>query len=81
MSFKKQMGTKVTTIKEAQDLKTLKLDDLIGKLLTCEIHLHEESDEQAPKQGIALKSIDEGLETQSEESSDGEDEIITMTAI
>jgi len=49
MSFKKQMGTKVTTIKEAQDLKTLKLDDLIGKLLTCEIHLHEESDEQAPK--------------------------------
>jgi len=32
----------VKTIEEAQDLKTFKLDDLAGKLLTHEIHLQEE---------------------------------------
>jgi len=32
-------------IKEAQDLKTLALDDLLRKLLTHEIHLKEDEKE------------------------------------
>ena len=38
-------GSKVTAIEEAQDLKTLGLDDLLGKLLTHEIHLKEDEEE------------------------------------
>jgi len=37
-------GPKVTTIEEAQDLKTLALDDLLRKLLTHEIHLKEDEE-------------------------------------
>ena len=33
-----QVGTKIITIEEAQDLKTLKSDDLVGKFITYEIH-------------------------------------------
>jgi len=36
---KNRWDPKVTTIKEAQDLKKLELDDLLGKLLTHEIHM------------------------------------------
>ena len=36
---KNKWGPKVIAIEEAQDLKTLALNDLLGKLLTHEIHL------------------------------------------
>jgi len=42
---KRKWGPKVTVIEEAQDLKTLGLDDLLAKLLTHEIHLKEDEDE------------------------------------
>ena len=45
-------------IEEAQDLKILKLDDLVGKLLTHKIHLKGETEEHAPQQRLALKSND-----------------------
>ena len=45
-------------IEEAQDLKTLKLDFLVRKLLTHQIHLQEENEEHGPQQGPALKSND-----------------------
>jgi len=56
---KNKWGPKVTAIEEAQDLKTLALDDLIGKLLTYEIHLQEDEEESQPKRGIAFKSNEE----------------------
>ena len=40
---------KVVAIQEPQDLKALKLDDLVGKLLTHEIHLQEENEEHIPQ--------------------------------
>ena len=43
-----KLKLKVMTIEEVQDLKTLKLDDLVGKLLTHEIHLEEEIEESTP---------------------------------
>ena len=42
---KNKWGPKVTTIEEAQNLKTLALDSLLGKLLTQEIHLKEDEEE------------------------------------
>jgi len=36
------------SIKEAQDLKTLKSDDLVGMILTHRIHLQEENEKQTP---------------------------------
>jgi len=52
---KNKWGPKVTAIEEAQDLKTLALDDLLGKLLTHEIHLKEDDEEVQPKTGVAFK--------------------------
>lgn len=73
-------GTKVTAIDEAQDPRNLKIDDLVEKLLTNEIHPHEESDEQVLKQGISLKSIDDDFETQSEQFGDEDDKSVIMVA-
>jgi len=42
-------GPKVMAIEEVQDLKTPKLDDRNGKLLTHGIDLQEEIDEPAPQ--------------------------------
>jgi len=55
-SPKNKWGPKVTAIEEARSLKKLKLDDLLGKLLTHEIHLKEGKEEGSTK-GIALKAI------------------------
>jgi len=43
-------------------LKTLKLDDLVGKLIIHEIHLQDETKELAPQQRLALKSNDIEME-------------------
>jgi len=53
-------------------LKLHKLDDFIGKLLTYEIHLQEEIEEQAPQQGLKLNSNSIGKQV--EESKTHEDE-------
>jgi len=40
-------GTKVIPIEEVHDLKTFKLYDLVGKLLTHEIHLQKDTGDRA----------------------------------
>ena len=55
---KNKWGLKVIAIEETQDLKKLELDDLLGKLLTHEIHLREDEGENL-KKGIALKASKE----------------------
>ena len=42
--LRSKWGPNVSAIEGAQDLKTLKLDNLDSKLLTYEIHLHEENE-------------------------------------
>jgi len=51
---KNKWGSKVTAIEEAQDLKKLELDNLLGKLVTHEIYLKKDEAESSRK-GIALK--------------------------
>ena len=43
--LRSKWGPKVMAIEEAQDLKTLKLDDVVEKFLTHVIHLKEENEE------------------------------------
>ena len=57
-------------MEEVHDLKMLKLDHFVRKLVTCEIYFHEESEEQAPQQGLALKSSN--IELQLKESDEHE---------
>ncbi|XP_038697231.1 uncharacterized protein LOC119994965 [Tripterygium wilfordii] len=70
-SLPKTWKDKVTAIQEAKDLQTLKLEELIGSLMTHEIELtkYEEEDETPRRKGIALaansdSSSDEDEETQ-----------------
>ena len=75
---KSKWGPKVTPIEEAQDLKTLTLDDLLRKLLTHEIHLKEDEEEVQPKKGIAFKY--EELHSSKDESSKSDEDSMAMIA-
>ena len=72
---KKDWESRVTSIEEAQDLSTLSIDILIGKLLTHELTLRQRGDEQEEKKkSITLKasqngSKEENLEDSSDEAS------------
>jgi len=72
-------GPKVTVIEEAQDLKTLALDDLLKKLLTHEIHLKEDEEEVQPTRGIAFKTTIEELHSSEDESSESENSMAMIT--
>ena len=74
---KSKWGPKVTAIEEAQDLKKLELDDLLGKLLTHEIHLKED-DGESSKKGIALKAIQEDCTSEEEEPNGNDDEAFSL---
>jgi len=74
---KNKWGPKVTVIKEAQDLKKVELDDLLGKLLTHEIHLKED-DGESLKKGIALKAIQEDCTSEEGEFKDNDEETFLL---
>ena len=77
---KRKWGPKVTAIEEAQDLKTLGLDDLLGKLLTHEIHLKEDEEEAHSKRGVAFKITNEELLSSEDESTESDEDSMAMTA-
>ena len=63
---KNKWGPKVMAIEEAQDIKKLELDDLLGKLLTHEVHL-KEGDGESSKKGVALKASKEECPSEDED--------------
>ena len=68
---KEKWGPKVTAIEEAQDLTTLPLDDLLGKLITHEMILNEDDGElPASTKNLTLKS----KKDEPKDGSDSEDE-------
>ena len=80
---KKDWESRVTSIKEAQDLSTLLTDMLIRKLLTHELIIkqrHEEQEEKDEKKKIiALKaSQNDSKEETLEDSSDEDNEIAML---
>ena len=79
MSSKNKWGPKVTASEEAQDLKTLALDDLLGKLLTHEIRLKEDEEVQ-PKRRVVFKTTKEELQSFEDESTESHEDSVTMIA-
>jgi len=77
---KNKSGPKVTAIEEAEDLKTLALDDLLGKLPTHEIHLKEDDEEVQPKRGVAFKTAKEELQSSEDESTDHDEDSMAIIA-
>jgi len=75
---KNKWGPKVTAIEEAQDLKTLALDDLLGKLLTHEIHLKEDEGEVQPKRRVAFKTTKEEPQSSEDESTESDEDFMAM---
>jgi len=74
---KNKCGPKVTAIEEAQGLKKLELDDLLGKLLTHEIH-HKEDEGESSKKGISLKVAQEDPTSEEEETNDNDEEALSL---
>ena len=79
---KNKWGPKVTAIEEAQNLKTLALDDLLGKLMTHEIHLEEDEEEKETqsKKGVAFKTGSEDAISLEEESSEEDEDTMATIA-
>jgi len=75
---KNKWDPEVTAIKEAQDLKTLALDNILGKLLNHEIHLKKDKEEVQPKRGIAFKITNEELKSLEDKSSESDEDSMAM---
>ena len=75
---KSKWGSKVTTIKEAQNLKMLALDDLPRKLLTHKIDLKEDEEEVPTKKGVTFKTTSKDFYSLEDQSSDKDEESMTM---
>lgn len=61
------METKVTTIQEAKDLRTLKIEDLLRSLKVHEIELRKDEEGLKKQKIVALKA--KGMKTSRAESS------------
>ena len=73
-------------MEEAQDLSTLSIDVLIGKLLTHKLTIKQRADERddkkKKKKSIALKAIQEASEDESlVDFSNDDDEIAMITRV
>ena len=69
-------GPKVTAIEEAQDLRVLSLDDLLGKLTTHELTLHDDGDNDVipSMKNLALKAKKHHESSSDSEDSDDEED-------
>ena len=77
---KNKWGPKVTAIKEAQNLETLALDNLLGKLMTHKIRLKEDEEVVQTKKGVAFKTANEDLLSSEDESSEEDEDSMAMIA-
>ena len=70
-SLLRTWDSKVTAIQEARDLSTLKVEELIGSLMTYEInlyHLEKEELKKKKEKGVALNADIEGESDRNSES-------------
>ena len=77
---KNKWGPKVIAIEEAQNLQTLAQDDLLGKLMTHEIHIKEDEEVVQTKKGVALKTANEDLLSSEDQSSEEDEDSMIMIA-
>lgn len=72
-------GPKIITTKEAQDLRTLSLDDLLEKLTTHELTLNNHGENDiipSTKKSLKSKKLEESLIRNDE--SDDEEDLVTL---
>jgi hypothetical protein len=61
-SLPKRFDMKVTAIEEAQDIATMKVEELIGSLLTYEIAINERTDKKAKSIAFVTNTEDEEVQ-------------------
>ncbi|MQL85725.1 hypothetical protein Taro_018247 [Colocasia esculenta] len=66
--------TKTTIIEDSNDLSTMKLDELIGSLMTYEINLKRKETEVNPRKSIALKASNKSSSSSKKEAQQESDE-------
>ena len=69
-SLPKRFDMKVTAIEEAQDISSLKIDELIGSLQNFEITVNSKTDKKGKGKGIAFTSSMDSDETQGNHEDD-----------
>ncbi|KAK2976863.1 hypothetical protein RJ640_009314 [Escallonia rubra] len=79
-SLPKRWEAKLTAIQEAKDLNVLKLEELVGSLMTHEItmKIHDEEETTSKKKNLALKAETSHEPTESSDDSDPEMALITQ---
>ncbi|KAK2450393.1 gag-protease polyprotein [Trifolium repens] len=58
-SLPKRFDMKVTAIEESQDIATMKVEELIGSLLTCEVAINERMEKKSKSIAFATNTEDE----------------------
>ncbi|KAK2967005.1 hypothetical protein RJ640_003361 [Escallonia rubra] len=78
-SLPKRWEAKLTAIQEAKDLNVLKLEELVGSLMTHEItmKIHDEEETTSKKKNLALKAETSHEPAESSDDSDPEMALIT----
>ncbi|MQL95273.1 hypothetical protein Taro_027935 [Colocasia esculenta] len=66
--------SKATVIEDSKDLSTMKLDELIGSLMTYEINLKRKETEVNPRKSIALKASNKSSSSSKKEAQQESDE-------
>ncbi|MQL86869.1 hypothetical protein Taro_019402 [Colocasia esculenta] len=60
-SLPSSWNTKATVIEDSKDLSKIKLDELIGSLMTYEINVKRKETEENPRKAIALKAFNKNF--------------------
>jgi hypothetical protein len=61
-SLPKRFDMKVMAIEEAQDISTMKVEELIGSLLTCEVGINERIEKKPKSIAFVTNTEDEEIQ-------------------
>ncbi|MQL91061.1 hypothetical protein Taro_023666 [Colocasia esculenta] len=78
-SLPSSWNTKATVIEDSKDLSKMKLDELIGSLMTYEINVKRKETEENPKRLIALKASKKNSSSSKKDTQQESDELETSS--
>ncbi|MQM16954.1 hypothetical protein Taro_049917 [Colocasia esculenta] len=73
-SLPSSCNTKATIIEDSKDLSKMKLDELIGSLMTYELNVKRKEIEENPKKSIALKASNKNSSSSKRDAQQADDE-------
>lgn len=80
-SLPKAWEAKVTAIREAKDLTKLPLEELIGSLMTHEITMEKQDQEERPKKNLAFKTVHQVEDKDNGDDEDSDDDLVEDVAL